>query len=67
MYMDLGTIFDEIFEAAQDFHDEFSKNFNQYDAHFKPGGPFGDRGDPRPFSFTQDETSITIPTIPTPR
>jgi len=26
--MDLGSIFDEIFEAAQDFHDEFRKNFN---------------------------------------
>ena len=27
-YMDLGSIFDEIFEAAQDFHDEFRRNFN---------------------------------------
>jgi len=26
--LDLGTIFDEIFEAAQDFHDEFRRNFN---------------------------------------
>ncbi|MDR0473181.1 MAG: Hsp20 family protein [Treponema sp.] len=26
--MDLGTIFDEIFEAARDFHDEFRKNFS---------------------------------------
>jgi len=26
-YMDLGTIFDEIFEAARTFHDEFRKNF----------------------------------------
>ena len=25
---DLGNIFDEIFEAARDFHDEFRKNFN---------------------------------------
>jgi HSP20 family molecular chaperone IbpA len=25
---DLGTIFDEIFEAARDLHDEFRKNFN---------------------------------------
>jgi HSP20 family molecular chaperone IbpA len=25
---DLGTIFDEIFEAARDFHDEFRKNFD---------------------------------------
>jgi HSP20 family molecular chaperone IbpA len=55
VYTDLGTIFDEIFEAAQDFHEEFSKNFNPYDAHFRPGGPFGDRGERGPFSFTQDE------------
>ena len=27
-YMDLGSIFDEIFEAAQDFHNEFRRNFN---------------------------------------
>ena len=26
--MDLGTIFDEIFEAAQNFQDEFRRNFN---------------------------------------
>ncbi|MDR2479273.1 MAG: Hsp20/alpha crystallin family protein [Treponema sp.] len=29
-YMDLGSIFDEIFEAAQDFKDEFHRNFNRY-------------------------------------
>jgi HSP20 family molecular chaperone IbpA len=45
-YMDLGTIFDEIFEAAQDFKDEFHRNFNQYGDRFGPGGcgsrsPFG--------------------------
>ena len=28
--LDLGTIFDEIFEAARDFHDEFRKNFQGY-------------------------------------
>jgi HSP20 family molecular chaperone IbpA len=27
-YMDMGTIFDEIFEAAQNFTDEFQRNFN---------------------------------------
>ena len=27
-YIDLGTVFDEIFEAARDFQDEFRKNFN---------------------------------------
>jgi HSP20 family molecular chaperone IbpA len=46
-YMDLGSIFDEIFEAAQDFKDEFHRNFNN------PGpdggrdfmrGPFGGFG-----------------------
>ena len=35
-YMDLGTIFDEIFEGVRDFHDEFSRNFNQFG-----GGPEG--------------------------
>ena len=30
-YMDLGTIFDEVFEAARDFHDEFRKNFNNFE------------------------------------
>jgi HSP20 family molecular chaperone IbpA len=42
---DLGTIFDEIFEAAQDFKNEFHRNFNQYGNGFDPGGgprsPFG--------------------------
>ena len=28
-YVDLGMIFDEIFEAAQNFSDEFKRNFNQ--------------------------------------
>ena len=27
-YMDMGTIFDEIFEAARNFHDEFRRNFD---------------------------------------
>ena len=27
-YMDLGNIFDEIFEAARDFHDEFRRSFD---------------------------------------
>jgi HSP20 family molecular chaperone IbpA len=30
-YMDLGTIFDQIFEAAQNFTDEFQRNFNQFE------------------------------------
>ena len=38
-YMDLGTIFDEIFEAARDFHDEFRRNFNPQtnDCHGRQG------------------------------
>ena len=28
--LDLNSIFDEIFEAARDFHDEFRKNFNAH-------------------------------------
>ncbi|MDR3336057.1 MAG: Hsp20 family protein [Treponema sp.] len=28
-YLDLGAIFDEVFEAAQDFKDEFHRNFEQ--------------------------------------
>jgi HSP20 family molecular chaperone IbpA len=30
-YMDLGNIFDEIFETAQEFKDEFHRKFNQCD------------------------------------
>jgi HSP20 family molecular chaperone IbpA len=45
-YMDMGTIFDEIFEAAQDFRDEFQRKFDRYGEH--PGdcrrGPFGPKG-----------------------
>ena len=29
-YMDLGNIFDDIFEAAQNFKDEFHRNFQHY-------------------------------------
>ena len=44
-YTDLGTIFDEIFEAAQDFKDEFHRNFNRYGNGFGPnGGPRGSFG-----------------------
>jgi HSP20 family molecular chaperone IbpA len=28
--MDMGAVFDEIFEAARDFQDEFSRNFGAY-------------------------------------
>ncbi|MDR1277578.1 MAG: Hsp20/alpha crystallin family protein [Treponema sp.] len=47
-YMDMGSIFDEIFEAAQDFKDEFHRNFNQYGDRMAEdcnrGGPFGPNG-----------------------
>jgi HSP20 family molecular chaperone IbpA len=49
--MDLGSIVDEIFDAAQDFKDEIHRNFNQYggrmtescgqEGPFGPGGIFG--------------------------
>jgi HSP20 family molecular chaperone IbpA len=41
-YVDMGTIFDEIFDAARNFSDEFQRNFNQ----FGPDcgrGPFAQR------------------------
>ena len=46
-YMDLGNIFDEIFEAAQNFQDEFQRNFNQRNANGT-----GFRFDP--FAFGKD-------------
>jgi HSP20 family molecular chaperone IbpA len=42
--MDLGSIFDDIFEAAQDFKDEFHRNFNRYGQDGNSSftnGPFG--------------------------
>jgi HSP20 family molecular chaperone IbpA len=47
-YMDLGTLFDEIFEATQDFSDEFRRNFDcRPGGHFHAKGPFG--GEKEPF------------------
>ncbi|GHT64068.1 hypothetical protein FACS1894110_03020 [Spirochaetia bacterium] len=53
-YMDLGTIFDEIFDAARDFSDEFHRNFNQFGGGLNgegcgPQGHFGGRGPFGPF------------------
>jgi HSP20 family molecular chaperone IbpA len=31
MYMDMGSVFDEIFEAARDFSDEVQRNFKQFE------------------------------------
>ncbi|MCL2759039.1 MAG: Hsp20/alpha crystallin family protein [Treponema sp.] len=40
-YMDLGSIFDEIFEAAQEFNNEFHRNFNNCNSSGGfPGGHF---------------------------
>jgi HSP20 family molecular chaperone IbpA len=45
-YMDLGAIFDEIFEAAQNFSDEFHRNFEFGGGSdgFGRRGPFGPKG-----------------------
>jgi HSP20 family molecular chaperone IbpA len=40
-YVDMGVIFDEIFEAAQDFRDEFQRNFGSFGP---DGSRFGSRG-----------------------
>jgi len=76
VYMDLGTIFDEIFDAARDFSDEFQKNFDQFGNRFDTGhGPFGEKPHfgPRgpfsgnnPFSFNQDENVDYYPNFSYP-
>ncbi|MDR0400561.1 MAG: Hsp20 family protein [Treponema sp.] len=40
-YVDLGSIFDEIFDAAQNFQDELHNNFQRYGHGFSGGRPFG--------------------------
>jgi HSP20 family molecular chaperone IbpA len=45
-YVDMGAIFDEIFEAARNFHDEFQRNFGDFgpdSGHFGSRGPFTGR------------------------
>ncbi|MFA6506580.1 MAG: Hsp20/alpha crystallin family protein, partial [Treponemataceae bacterium] len=44
VYVDLGTIFDEIFDAARNISDEFQTNFNQCGGKFGEDGPFGEHG-----------------------
>ncbi|MDR0642982.1 MAG: Hsp20/alpha crystallin family protein [Treponema sp.] len=39
-YVDLGSIFDEIFDAAQNFQDELHNNFQRYGHGFPGGRPF---------------------------
>jgi len=54
VYVDLGTIFDEIFDAAKDFSDEFQSNFGR----FEGNNPFGDHphfGERGPFGAARDE------------
>jgi len=42
-FMDLGNIFDEIFDAAQEFNNEIQRNFNHNDIeHFSLGRQFFD-------------------------
>ncbi|MDR2397448.1 MAG: Hsp20/alpha crystallin family protein [Spirochaetaceae bacterium] len=44
-YIDMGTIFDEIFEAAQNFSDELHRNFNRYDTPYGSKSPFDENID----------------------
>ena len=46
--MDLGTVFDEIFEAAQSFQDEFQRKFGAFGP--RPGGERG----PNCWSFDEN-------------
>jgi HSP20 family molecular chaperone IbpA len=57
-YMDLGSIFDEIFDAAQDFKDEFSRNFDYGHGEFRERGPFGPGS---PFARCFDENTDFYP------
>jgi HSP20 family molecular chaperone IbpA len=45
-YMDMGAIFDEIFEAARNFSDEFHRNFNRFGDGRRSDtfNPFGTKG-----------------------
>jgi HSP20 family molecular chaperone IbpA len=43
-YLDMGTILDEIFEAAQNFSDEFHRNFKPMGRNGDPGRPFAAGG-----------------------
>jgi HSP20 family molecular chaperone IbpA len=55
--LDLGSIFDEIFKAAKDFHDEIRKNFQgeAYDAEGEGNRTGGDRTEARrPWIFDEN-------------
>ncbi|MDR2516878.1 MAG: Hsp20/alpha crystallin family protein [Spirochaetaceae bacterium] len=55
-YMDLGTIFDEVFEAARNFSDEIHRNFGDCGpgSHGGPFGPGGIFGGKNPFDENID-------------
>ena len=55
-YVDLGTIFDEIFEAAQNFRNELHRNFDQYGSEFEGQGRFGHRGGFGPKCYFDENT-----------
>jgi HSP20 family molecular chaperone IbpA len=65
-YMDLGTIFDEIFEATRNFQDEFHRNFNPFGEGCGPRWNFDENTDYYPnYSYppmnvymTQDRSMI---------
>ena len=48
---DLGNVFDELFEAANEFRDEFQKNFNPHGAY---GNNFGSRKDGHSWVFDEN-------------
>jgi HSP20 family molecular chaperone IbpA len=50
-YLDMGTILDEVFEAARDFSDEFHRNF-------KPMGRDGESGRQGPFARSSFDENI---------
>ena len=56
-YIDLGTVFDEIFEAARSFQDEFRKNFN---VNGNAGGGAGCKK-PDGFAWVFDENTDYYP------
>ncbi|MDR1306866.1 MAG: Hsp20 family protein [Treponema sp.] len=57
-YIDLGTIFDELFNAASEFRSEFQKSLNEFSG--RPGyGPGGFRRGP--FGFCFDENTDYYP------
>jgi len=81
VYVDLGTIFDEIFDAARNLSDEFQNNFGQCGNKFGERGPFSEKGpfsgngpfgekgpfgERSPFGFGQDENVDYYPSYSYP-